>query len=76
MLAIIKIRFLGSGKETCKPKVLRYMDILAFQTIMLEVSNIGGVMKFMSVNNMCANANDRLANKDHTPRWLNLISGA
>ena len=73
MLAITKIGFLGSGKETCKPRVLRYMDILAFQTIMLEVSYMGGVIQFMSANYMCANAKDRLANQDLTPRWLNLI---
>ena len=52
MLAITKIGFLGSGKETCKPRVFRYMDILVFQTTMLEVSNIGGVMKSMSANNI------------------------
>ena len=51
------------------------MDILVFQTRMLEGSNIGGVMKSMGPNlNVCkqANANGRLANKDLTPRWLNL----
>ena len=48
------------------------MDILVFQTRMLEGSNIGGVMKSMDVNYMCANANDRLANKDLTPRLLSL----
>ena len=44
--------------------------------VMLETSNIGGVMQSMSVNYMCANANVRLANQDLIPRWLNLISGA
>ena len=46
-----------------KPRVFRYIDILVFQTTMLEVSNIGGVMKSMSVCKQykCANANDRLA---------------
>ena len=56
MLAITKIGFLSSGKKICKLRVLRYMDILAFQTSMLEVSYMGGVMKSMSANNMCANA--------------------
>ena len=59
MLVITKIGFLGSGKKTCKPRVFRYMDILAFQIIMLEVSNMGGVIKSMSVCKQykCANAN-------------------
>ena len=48
-------------RKTCKRRVFRYIDIQAFQTTMVEVSNIGGVMKSMSANNMCANANDRLA---------------
>ena len=51
------------------------MDILVFQTTMLEGSNIGGVMKSMDVNYMCANkqnANGRLVNKDLTPRMLSL----
>ena len=51
------------------------MDILVFQATMLEESNIGGVMKSMGPNYMCANkqnANDRLANKDLTPKLLNL----
>ena len=59
MLAIIKIGFLVAARKTCKPRVFRYMDILAFQITMLEVLNIGGVMKSMSVckQNMYANAN-------------------
>ena len=57
MLVIIKIGFLGSSKVTCIPRVLRYILILSFHTSMLETSNIGGVMKSMSVNYICANAN-------------------
>ena len=38
-----------AARKTFNPRVFRYMDILAFQTTMLEVSNIGGVMKSMSV---------------------------
>jgi len=45
---------------------------------MLETSNMGGDKQSMGVckQYMCAKTNDRLANQDHTPRWLNLISGA
>jgi len=61
MIAITKIAFLGSGKKTCNPRVWRYMDILVFQTRMLEGSNIGGVMKSMVKLYVCkqiyANAN-------------------
>ena len=66
MIAVTKITSLGGGKENMQPRVFRYMDILYFQTRMLEGSNIGGVMKSMGINYMCAkqaNANDRLANK-------------
>ena len=58
MLTITKIGFLGSGKENMNPRVLRYMDILAFQTTMLEVSYMGGVMNSLSVYKQykCANA--------------------
>ena len=71
MLAITKVGFLGNGK------VNLIMDILVFQTTMLEGSNIGGVMKSMDVNYTCASkqmckCKCRLANKDLTPRLLNL----
>ena len=45
-----------------------------FHISILEISNMGGTS--MSVNYMCANANDRLASQDLTRRWLNQISGA
>ena len=73
MLAITKKGFLVAARKTCKPRVFKYMDILNFHMSVLETSNMGGDKQSMSV---CANANDRLANQDHTPRWLNLISGA
>ena len=43
---------------------------------MLETSYMRGERKFMSVNTMCAKQITKLANKDHTPRWLNWKSGA
>ena len=54
------------------------MDILYFHVLMLETSNMGGEKQSMGVQTKCvqtniyANANDRLANKDLTPRLLNL----
>ena len=54
------------------------MDILYFQTTMLEGSKLGGVMKSM-VNYMCANKQMQMKiskQMDLTPRMLSLISGA
>ena len=70
--------FLVAVRKTCKPRVFKYMDILNFHMSMLETSNMGGDKQSMSVCKQykCVNANDRLANQDHTPRWLNQISGA
>ena len=42
MLAITKIRFLGSGKVNMHSRVLRYILILSFYISMLETSNMGG----------------------------------
>ena len=43
---------------------------------MLKISYMGRVRKSMSVNKYVCKTNTRLAIKDHTPRWLNRISGA
>ena len=51
------------------------MDILVLQTMMLEESNIGGVMKAMGPNYMCANKQMQMKiskQKDLTPRMLSL----